>query len=162
MGKYWVVTNLFQGQHQQQQHGQQHQPTTTIGYNNDNGGALHTHTAIAGVPSTTLVRAITSATAAGITTKPSETITSSSAGTLQIPQATQMLSQAAIGQQLPNGTIITAQTAQQQQQRHVAEHQQQQQQQQLHVHGKFYLWILNYFIIINGHFSSIDFGSVQE
>lgn len=134
MGKYWVVTNLLQGQH-----GQQH-PTTTVTYSSDNGavgggGATYTQTSIAGVPSSTLVRAISTTSAAststGVTKSSSEAVTSSSAGTLQIPQATQMLSQAAIGQQLPNGTIITTQAAQQQ--RHVADHQQQQLQ---HVHGE--------------------------
>lgn len=135
LGKYWVVTNLLQGQH-----GQQH-PTTTVTYSSDNGavggvGATYTQTSIAGVPSSTLVRAISTTTSAaststGVTKSSSEAVTSSSAGTLQIPQATQMLSQAAIGQQLPNGTIITTQAAQQQ--RHVADHQQQQLQ---HVHGE--------------------------
>lgn len=138
LGKYWVVTNLFQGQH-----GQQH-PTTTVTYSSDNGavgggGATYTQTSIAGVPSSTLVRAISTtasatgaaSTSTGVTKSSSEAVTSSSAGTLQIPQATQMLSQAAIGQQLPNGTIITTQAAQQQ--RHVADHQQQQLQ---HVHGE--------------------------
>lgn len=118
LGKYWVVTNLFQGQ-----------PGQTAAYNE---GVTHTQTSIAGVPSSTLVRAISTTAGSGTVVTKTEAVTSSSAGTLQIPQ-TQMLTQAAIGQQLPNGTIITTQAQQQQQQRHVAEHQQQ----QLHVHGKF-------------------------
>ncbi|GBP94833.1 hypothetical protein EVAR_71399_1 [Eumeta japonica] len=118
LGKYWVVTNLFQGT-----------PGQSTQYN-EGGGVTHAQTSIAGVPSSTLIRAIPT-TAGSTTVIPKTEVVSSSAGTLQIPQ-TQMLSQASIAQQLPNGTIITTQS-QQQLERHMTEHQQQQH--QLHVHA---------------------------
>lgn len=119
LGKYWVVTNLFQGA-----------PGQSAQYN-EGSGVTHSQTSIADVPSSTLVRAIpTTAESTTVVTK-TETA-SSSAGTLQLPQS-QMLSQASLTQQLPNGTIITT-PSQQQLERHMTEHQQQQH--QLHVHGK--------------------------